>query len=357
MQSKAVHDTTVRTIEDLNSTIRSIRQAFHKVREDLQRFDNEGHRGENGVMLQLSPEWDTLQGHLHQILDTSRDNAAEAAAYMRQFTVSMLEDVDESDYATLKDEISIFKALMLAETKLMDRKATKGFSQLVDDVYLFANRIDLVVEDEDVHIKDTLHAAQHRISDLHFSLEQISSDTTKMAAECLASFATTALGVGLAVVTLSPDAFVLAITSAVASGHSNSQLIKLRHSEKYVKQELKTCSKEIMRLMDQDDTLCHYKVSLIRTPWSDMKELSSKITTFDYIWQSLKTDIFSLKKQVSPKLNTTKLFQKKIASTRELYNTLIFLLEQYARGSVDKEGEETLSESDDENDMKNKSES
>ncbi len=62
VQSKAVQDTTVRAIEDLNITLQSIKQAFRKVREDLQRFDNEGYLGENGVVMQLSPEWDKLQG-------------------------------------------------------------------------------------------------------------------------------------------------------------------------------------------------------------------------------------------------------------------------------------------------------
>ncbi len=62
IQSKAVQDTTVRAIEDLNITLQSIKQAFRKVREDLQRFDNEGYCGKNGIVLQLSPEWDELQG-------------------------------------------------------------------------------------------------------------------------------------------------------------------------------------------------------------------------------------------------------------------------------------------------------
>ncbi|RDX40859.1 hypothetical protein OH76DRAFT_1489922 [Lentinus brumalis] len=91
-----------------------------------------------------------------------------------------------------------------------------------------------------------------------------------------------------------------------------------------------------------------------------MKELSSKITTFDYIWQSLKTDLHSFNEQrghtVNPKLKITKLFQKKIASTRGLYNTLIFLLEQYAKGSADKEDEETLRDSDDDDGQRKKQE-
>ncbi len=65
----------------------------------------------------------------------------------------------------------------------------------------------------------------------------------------------------------------------MAFGHSTSQLVKLQHEKKDVKQELKTCSKEIMQLRDQEDTLCRYKASLIGTQ-SDIKELSSKMTTF-----------------------------------------------------------------------------
>ncbi len=61
---------------------------------------------------------------------------------------------------------------MLAEKEQNARKATKDFSQLADDIYLFANRIDLVIEDTDAHIKETLHAAQHHIADLHLRLEQ-----------------------------------------------------------------------------------------------------------------------------------------------------------------------------------------
>ncbi len=74
-------------------------------------------------------------------------------------------------------------------------------------------------------------------------------------------------------------------TSAAAFGHSTYQLVKLLHEDKKdVKQELKTCSKEIMQLMDQDDTLCRCKASLIGTQ-SDIKELSPKITTFVNIWR------------------------------------------------------------------------
>lgn len=41
------------------------------------------------------------------------------------------------------------------------------------------------------------------------------TQTTKMATACIASFATAALGVGLAIVTLSPEAFVLAIVRLI----------------------------------------------------------------------------------------------------------------------------------------------
>ncbi len=51
-------------------------------------------------------------------------------------------------------------------------------------------------------------------------------------------------------------------------------------------------------------------------------------------------------------MRTRQNFQKKIASTRGLYNTLIFLLEQYAKGSADKEDEETLCDWDDDDDQK-----
>ncbi len=53
IQWGVVHDTTVHAIKDLNSTLQSIKQAFRKIRENLQRFDNEGYC-KNGVVLQLS---------------------------------------------------------------------------------------------------------------------------------------------------------------------------------------------------------------------------------------------------------------------------------------------------------------
>ncbi len=61
---------------------------------------------------------------------------------------------------------------MLAEKEQNARKATKDLNQLADDIYLFVHRIDLVLEDADAHIKETLHAAQHRIANLHLRLEQ-----------------------------------------------------------------------------------------------------------------------------------------------------------------------------------------
>ncbi|KAI0715873.1 hypothetical protein C8T65DRAFT_828476 [Cerioporus squamosus] len=358
IQSRAVQDTTVHAIKELNSTVHCIRQDFRRIRQDLQSFDNAGYRGKDGDVLQLSPEWDKMHEHFHEILDTSRDNATEAAAFMRQFTVAMLQDVDECDYATLRDELANF-TMTLAKKEQNARKAKKDFSQLADDVYLFANRIDLVIEEADAHIREEIHATQHRIADLHVRLEQVSSDTNKMAAACLASLATTALGVGLVIMTLSPDAFVLAITSAAALGHATSQLVKLRREKKDIKQELKTCTENMMQLTDRQDTLCRYKASLAGTQ-SDIKELSSKISTFANIWQSLKADLHSFNEQlgqsVNPNARITKIFQKKIASTRELYNTLIFLLEQYAKGSVDKEDEKTLCDSDVDDETKMKSE-
>ncbi|TFK88638.1 hypothetical protein K466DRAFT_65397 [Polyporus arcularius HHB13444] len=265
---------------------------------------------------------------------------------MRQFTVAMLEDVDECDYATMKEELEAF-TIILSEREQDARKATKHFSQLADDIYLFASRIDLVHEDADVHTKETLHAAKHRMADLHVGLEQISSDTNKMAAACLASFRAPAiLGVGVAVVTLSPDTFVRAIMSAATLGHpsSSSQFVKMRHRKNDLTTEMKTCSKEIMQLMDQADMLGHYKALLIRMQ-SELKEHSSKIDIFVNIWRSLKMDLYSFEEQlrhtVSSKSKITKLFQMKIASSRELYTTLTFSFQQYAKGFIDKEDEET----------------
>ncbi len=70
------------------------------------------------------------------------------------------------------------------------------------------------------------------------------------------------------------------------SQHSTSQHSTSQHSKKDVKQELETCSKEMMKLKDQEDTLHRYKASLIGTQ-SDIKELSSKMTTFADIWWSV----------------------------------------------------------------------
>ncbi|RPD60420.1 hypothetical protein L227DRAFT_102224 [Lentinus tigrinus ALCF2SS1-6] len=338
IESDTVQNATRSAIEDLNSTVKDIRKAFRKIRQDLQRFDKERFEDKNGAVLQLSPEWDELHEHFLEILDISRENAIEAAAFMQQYTNTMLQDVKESDYPALKEELSNFA---VKEEKAGTAKTE--FSKLADNVYLFSTKIDLVLEDADTNIKEQIHKAQHRIADLHVRLKRISEKTTQLATACIASFATAALGVGLAIVTLSPEAFVLAITSTIAFGKSASGLSNLMHEKKGAKADLEDSSKEILQLIERQDTLAQIKTSVEQTKL-DIKQLSSQINTFVNIWNA--HDLHSFNEQldyaVNPDVQINKFFPKKIANTRELYKTLIGLLEEYAKGSVDREDEETL---------------
>ncbi|RPD70947.1 hypothetical protein L226DRAFT_574392 [Lentinus tigrinus ALCF2SS1-7] len=355
IESDTVQNATRSAIEDLNSTVKDIRKAFRKIRQDLQRFDKERFEDKNGAVLQLSPEWDELHEHFLEILDISRENAIEAAAFMQQYTNTMLQDVKESDYPALKEELSNF-AVMLSKKEEKAGTAKTEFSKLADNVYLFSTKIDLVLEDADTNIKEQIHKAQHRIADLHVRLKRISEKTTQLATACIASFATAALGVGLAIVTLSPEAFVLAIristrnariskTSTIAFGKSASGLSNLMHEKKGAKADLEDSSKEILQLIERQDTLAQIKTSVEQTKL-DIKQLSSQINTFVNIWNALKHDLHSFNEQldyaVNPDVQINKFFPKKIANTRELYKTLIGLLEEYAKGSVDREDEETL---------------
>ncbi|RDX43566.1 hypothetical protein OH76DRAFT_1487727 [Lentinus brumalis] len=359
IESDAVKNKTLVAIQDLNHTVRDIIQAFRRIRRDLQSFDKKAFRGHDDTVLQLSPEWDKLHEAFHEILDTSRDNATEAAAFMRQFTKTMLQDVDESEYPALKEELANF-ITMLEDKEEKANKAKKEFRELADDVHLFVAKIDEALQDAEEPIHRELNRTKLRIGDLHVRLREISEESTKMAIACVTSFATAALGVGAAIVTLSPEAFALAVrtfkrnvrtpkTSAVALVHSGSKLSTLLHEKKDVKQELKKCSKEAEHLSKRMGALHGYKISLESTK-SDVEMLSSQISTFVNIWQSLKQDLHSFNEQLGyaakPNIKINKFFPKKVANTRGLYTTLILLLEEYAKGSVDVEDEETLCDSD-----------
>ena len=60
LRSDDVRKTALNEIRDLNNTVHSIQETFLKIRKDLLRFDQAGFRGQDGIVLQLSPEWDQL---------------------------------------------------------------------------------------------------------------------------------------------------------------------------------------------------------------------------------------------------------------------------------------------------------
>ena len=77
-------------------------------------------------------------------------------------------------------------------------------------------------------------------------------------------------------------------TSVVALCHSSSELAKLVREKKDVKAELEKSAKSLLQLMDRQDDLTQYRKSVEQTK-IDIKELSSQITTFVNIWNSVST--------------------------------------------------------------------
>ncbi|KAI0687471.1 hypothetical protein C8Q76DRAFT_686128 [Earliella scabrosa] len=333
--SPEVKDKTELAIKTLNQTVRDIRQAFWQITEDIQRFDDKQITNVDGIRIQLRPRWRELYERFNRIISASHDNAIEAAAFMKQYSVTILEDVSESDFPDLKVELQNFLKILEVKDK-MAAQTRDDFATLADDVRHFAidiNQFLFKVEDE---VAAELEGIEKRMKALKIRLGEIGNRIKDVAKACLLSFATGATAIGFAIFALSPDTIILAVTSTVAAIKSGGELIRLIKEQHRARDELRRLDQSRNDALDQQLAV-HEHVRTLTAVNTDSQEIAMKIDTIVNIWQSLKADIHDFKEQLEhsahPDVKITKFFLRKIAATRVLYQRLAYLLEEYAKGS------------------------
>ncbi|KAI0687504.1 hypothetical protein C8Q76DRAFT_827260 [Earliella scabrosa] len=320
LKLRGVESQTVAAIRDLKTTVQVIRNAFVEVETDIRRFaEISSEDPDGGIMIEdLCTQWRELYIRGRSLLATN-------TVLRRSATLS--------DIPAIKEELRFF--LKFLEEKEQKAQSTRvKFETLSRDVGQFVVKIEVVMKRTIGPIPRTLTALHERLVILHEQLKQTRDQMIEVGMRCLLAVAATAGAISIVVLTLSPEAMSLAMSSINSAVDHGVEFHRLVEHYKARKEELAKVSSEILELGGAHD---EYGRNLGKVNF-DIKQLSAKIDTIAGIWHSLRNDIQELRNHLEipahPDAPANRLFFDKIYVTRKLYKTLAVLLREYARGSL-----------------------
>ncbi|KAI0760794.1 hypothetical protein C8Q74DRAFT_1221333 [Fomes fomentarius] len=216
--SPAIEDTIAREVNDLN----------HTVNEDVKRFDARRFSDKEGNTLKLHPRWQALYDTFNRLMNKSYEDATAATAFMKgdSYTAVISDDVAPSEYPDLKIELREFmKKLELKDGMAMQTQG--AFAKLADNVRLFVVDIDESLFKAENGVITELDRLRSRIEALQAELAKIRNKMKRVGIKCLSSFAIGVAAIGACIVSLSPDAIFLALTSMITAIQSGVEVYKL----------------------------------------------------------------------------------------------------------------------------------
>ncbi|CDO77961.1 hypothetical protein BN946_scf184971.g11 [Trametes cinnabarina] len=329
-----VQEQAIKDIRDLTKNVREIRQMFSKIGLGFVEFDNANFLDKDNKVLKLGPQWREYQDRFQKILDMSFDNASAASAFMQIYSKAILTDVEADQRAALREELEGFVKKL--EVKASDALNTKNeFTRLAEDIRVFAAVMEETLKRASGRLTQDMDIVKAKLESLRSQLQEVHARMKSMGIACVASLAVGAIAAGIAIVTLSPVAMFIAVSSVFSAIGTGIKVAQAKKEAAQLEADIKKYEAELAELVAREKLLAKYQASLESTK-KDITGLAAKVDAIAGIWQSLKGDMVSLHAQLSlstdPDMPLTSRFMKKIKATRELYMRLATLLDMYAKG-------------------------
>ncbi|EJF58342.1 hypothetical protein DICSQDRAFT_128919 [Dichomitus squalens LYAD-421 SS1] len=328
---------------DLSQTAKYIREGFRMVASALITFDSEQYRDRDGEVLQLRPQWLVYQADadtsgrseaFDEILEKSHCNALAASSMIRQYTQTILTDVDPSELEDLRDELQGF--LKKLDEKAPTARRTQGdLQKLADDVRSFKAVIDETLAKAEGKCVSDIDGAKDHLQKLHKKLESINDDKATLgvlAVGGLLAGGTCAIAAMFLLAPSASESIMAMIKEAGAFGlaYCGIEGWNLHKQGSQCVIEMKDSQVDVVQKTDRHCELLGHQAALSQTK-QKITALAERVDTIISIWRVLKCDMQQLQEQltlvVDPDMKVTKRFVKKLSRPREVYNRLADLLE------------------------------